>query len=145
MCTPVGVGPRGVKDPGRIRRSRRIRIVWRGDGLLRLVSRIRHDPAPADAGLERAAENVVDLADRPALERPADVRPAQAVAIMLSRDAVLDTFSATAVVPTSTQLGVERVEHVSVDRGGLLRADEWLDVQVDAFDIPLPRAVLKLR
>lgn len=69
------------------------------------------------------------MPDRRRAEGAAPVRAATVVALVLGRRPVVDRVAALrAVLPAAAQLGVERVEHLRVERTNLRRAQQRRDV-----------------
>jgi hypothetical protein len=78
----------------------------------------------------------MDLPDRPRCQRLARVRTTTCVALVRTRRPMLDIGPAVTVVPAPPQLGVERVEHVPVERPDPHLPDQRPDVLVR---VPLVR------
>jgi hypothetical protein len=114
---PFGIrGPRLLNDPRRVRSARRIRLRLRRTRIGNGVERVDADPTPADGGLEGAVEDHVNVPERRATERLADVRLAPLVALIIGvrpgRTAlpVLDEVLAVAASPAAAKVGVELLD-----------------------------------
>jgi hypothetical protein len=99
---PVGVLPGLEDDASRLVFAGRLRIRLRDCGLRGLRGRVHRKPASAHSAAQRRAEVRVDQPDRRRRQRPAGM-PGLA--------------AATASLPTSPKLGVERLQSLSIEPG----------------------------
>jgi hypothetical protein len=123
----LGKNPRGFLGAGRLGARSRRQLCFR--------DRVCCEPTPAHGPIERTAEHKVDLPDCRCTERRADVRSTTRVALMGPLRAVLDIGAAVTVVPASTQLRMERVEHPCVEGPHRGAPDEGPDVLVRVPDV----------
>ena len=136
---PPNVRERGVEDGGGFLGGRGLRIMLDAARGLGLLQRVDADPVPADGTLERPAEPEVHLPDRRRGERPAGVRPALFVAVVLAGRPVLGEGAAGAVRAAPPEDRVERVERLAIELADLEVPEQRPHVVAGVPLVPGPR------
>ena len=124
--TPLGIGPRLVEQRRGFLRARWVRLGRGRRGHLGQFGAVDAKLLPAHGAAERRADDVVNLPDGAAAQRPTDV-PGRTAAV--------------AQVPALLKPGVEAVEDTRVELVRRPVADGREDMQPDQVLVPLPGRV----
>ena len=143
--SPVWVLEGLVHDARRLSGRWRSWIALRRRRRLCISDRIDRDPLQLDRPAKSSTNDEVHLPDGGCGKGHAHMRPTTLITHVIPGRPVVDQSSRSiAVMPTPSQLGIERLHDSCVQRRELLRAEQWADVLLGIPLVCVERVVLEV-